>query len=193
MTIHARLTRLTSLVFLLFSLIPVGHASDWDGDLNVVLGAKRLDQDPWKPVDSQPSFGLMFDARQADWPLNLALDVYYSGDTGTADGVTRDGSTTEFNLGIRKIFRTTRTMRPFVGVGSSFIDASLKDTSAGLPHRSDSDWGAGVWIGGGIYWTLADTLNIGFNLKYSSAKVTLLDERYDAGGRMFGTVIGLTW
>ena len=49
------------------------HA-EWDGDLNVVLGAKLLD-DVWKPVDSQPSFGLMADARQSDWPLNLAVDA----------------------------------------------------------------------------------------------------------------------
>ena len=172
-------------------LLPA-HA-DWDGDLNVVLGAKRLDSDPWKPIDSQPSFGLMSDLRRDDWPLNLALDVYYSGDNGTANGITRDGSTTEVNLGIRKIFRVTQAMRPFIGVGSSFVGAHLKDSSAGQPSRSDSDTGAGVWIGGGIYWTLADALNVGFNLKYSSAKVTLLDERFDAGGKMFGTVIGLSF
>jgi hypothetical protein len=192
MTILRRLPLLFSLsAFLLTAAAPL-HA-EWDGDLNVVLGAKRLDEDPWKPVDSQPSFGLMADARQDDWPLNLAFDIYYSGDKGTASGVTRDGSTTELNIGIRKIFRTTQAMRPFVGVGSSFIRAYLKDTSAGLPERSDSDWGAGVWIGGGVYWTLADALNVGFNLKYSSAKVTLLDERFEAGGRFFGTVIGLTF
>lgn len=166
--------------------------AEWDGDLNVVLGAKQLD-DEWEPLDSQPSFGLMFDARQEDWPLNLALDLYYSGDDGTADGITREGSTMELNFGIRKIWRTERAMRPFIGVGSSFTRAELEDTSAGLPARSDSDWGAGVWIGGGIYWTLADALNVGFNLKYSNAKVTLLDESFDAGGRMFGTVIGLSW
>ena len=168
-------------------------AADWDGDMNVVFGAKRLDQDPWKPVDSQPSLGLMFDARQSDWPLNLAFDVYYSGDKGSANGVSREGATTEFNLGIRKIFRTDAAMRPFIGVGSSFNDASLKDTSGGIPERSDSKWGAGVWIGGGVYWVLAHTLNVGFNLKYTSAKVTLLDDRFDAGGRSFGTLVGLTW
>ncbi len=169
------------------------QCAEWNGDLNVVLGAKRLDEDPWKPIDSQPSFGLMFDARQSDWPLNLALDVYYSADKGTASGVTLDGSTTALNFGIRKIWRTAHTMRPFIGVGSSFVEASLKETATGVPSRSDSDWGAGVWIGGGIYWTLADAFNIGFNLKYTNAKVTLLDERFDAGGRLFGTVIGLSW
>ena len=171
---------------------PALHA-EWKGDMNVVLGAKRLDEDPWKPVDSQPSFGLMFDARQNDWPLNLAMDVYYSGDKGTAAGVSREGSTTEVNLGIRKIFRSSEAMRPFIGVGSSFVTATLKDSMSGGPSRSDSAFGAGVWIGGGVYWTLADALNIGFNLKYTSAKVTLLDNRYDAGGRFFGTVIGLSF
>jgi hypothetical protein len=197
----ARLARKSEVTrFLLIALFLTGllapsaaWCEDWTGDLNVVLGAKKLDEDPWKPIDSQPSFGLMFDARQKDWPINIALDLYYSADEGTADGITLDGSTTEFNLGMRKIWRSTQAMRPFIGVGSSFVSAHLKDTTAGLPSRSDSDFGAGVWIGGGIYWTLAEALNIGFNLKYTSAKVTLLDERHDAGGKFFGTVIGLTW
>jgi opacity protein-like surface antigen len=187
-----RLAPFLALGCLWTSLAVPAHA-DWNGDLNVVLGAKRLDEDPWKPIDSQPSFGLMFDGRQPDWPLNLALDIYHSSDQGTAGGVTRDGSTTEINPGMRKIWRAGGSLRPFVGVGSSFVRASLKDSSAGVPSRSDSDWGAGVWISGGLYWTLARSLNIGFNLKYSSAKVTLLDQRFDAGGRFFGTLIGLSW
>jgi hypothetical protein len=165
----------------------------WNGNLNVVIGAKRFSDDPWKPVDSQPSYGLMFDAGRGDWPLHLALDVYYSADKGTAEGRTRDGSTTEFDLGMRKVWRASKTFRPFIGVGSAIIQAQLKDTSVGVPARSDSDTGAGVWIGGGMYWTLARVLNIGFNLKYSTAKVTLLDERLDAGGRYFGTIVGLSW
>jgi len=187
------LKKLLTMALVLTAFVPALQADEWDGDLNVVLGAKRLDSNPWKPIDSQPSFGLMLDARQPDWPINLAFDIYHSADEGTAGGVTRDGSTTELNIGIRKIWRTDAAMRPFIGVGSSFVRATLKDTSAGLPSRSDSDGGAGVWIGGGIYWTLADALNIGFNLKYTSAKVTLLDERFDAGGRFFGTVIGLSF
>ncbi len=187
------LKRLLTVALVLSAFLPSLHATDWDGAINVVLGAKRLDQNPWEPVDSQPSFGIMLDARQPDWPLNAALDIYYSGDKGTANGISREGSTTEFNLGVRKIFRVDRAMRPFIGVGSSFVAASLKNSAAGVPSQSDSDFGAGVWIGGGIYWTLADALNIGFNLKYTSAKVTLLDNRYDAGGRFFGTVIGLSF
>lgn len=187
--ISRRLLALLAAAFLTTATVPL-HA-EWDGDLNVILGAKNL-EDRWEPVDSQPSFGLMGDLRQPDWPLNLALDVYYSGDEGTVDGIERESSTVETNIGIRKIFRASRSMRPFIGVGSTFTRATLRDSGAGV-SRSDSDWGAGVWIGGGIYWTLADALNVGFNLKYSSAKVTLLDERYDAGGRMFGTVIGLSF
>jgi hypothetical protein len=179
-------------VFFLSGAVAPTLRAEWTGNLNAVLGAKRLDNDPWGPIDSQPAFGLMFDARQDDWPLNLALDIYHSADKGTEDGVTLDGSTTELNFGIRKIWETTRTMRPFVGVGSSFVGARLKRSAAGV-SRSDSDWGAGVWFGGGVYWTLADALNIGFTLRHTSAKVTLLDERYDAGGNTFGTVIGLTW
>ena len=178
------------------SILNVHADSDtnrWTGDMNVVFGAKRFSDSPWKPIDNQPTFGLMLDARQRDWPLNIALDVYYSGDQGSADGLTREGSTTENDFGIRRIWRTSQSLRPYLGLGSALIQARLKDSSPGRPSQSDSDIGAGVWIGGGLYWTLADYFNIGFNYKYSTGKVSLLDQRLDAGGRFFGTVIGLTW
>lgn len=164
----------------------------WTGNVNLVFGAKNFHDEFWKPVDSQPGFGVMLDARQEEWPLGLAVDYFYSGDSGASGGVKKEADVSELNLGIRKVWRATRTFRPFLGVGTSLAYAKLEMTANGV-SASDSDSGAGVWVGGGLYWTLARALNVGFLYKHSTAKVTLLDERLDAGGNFFGTLVGLAW
>ena len=51
----------------------------------------------------------------------------------------------------------------------------------------------GAWIGGGMYYAATESLNIGFDLRYSKAEVTLFDEDRDAGGFRTGVTVGYHW
>jgi hypothetical protein len=51
----------------------------------------------------------------------------------------------------------------------------------------------GLWIGGGIYWRLGSRFNIGLAARYSSASVELFGVDVEAGGPMYGMLLGWGW
>ena len=75
-----------------------------------------------------------------------------------------------------------------IGGGISFINGEFS-----APWISDDDNGVGIWLGGGVYWTLAGQFNIGLEAKFSTADVTLFGVDADAGGGHFGLLIGFHW
>lgn len=93
----------------------------------------------------------------------------------------------ELNIGIRKIWDQSLNVRPFIGGGISFISGEVTYSTG----DSISDSGTGYWIGGGVYWTLNESFNIGVELKSSYAKVTPVEGlTVNAGGGHFGFFIG---
>ena len=72
-------------------------------------------------------------------------------------------------------------MRPFLGGGVDFITAKIKGTYQGQ-SAEDKDTGTGFWISGGIYWTLGKSFNLGFELGFSQATVTLFNVDGEGGG-----------
>ena len=99
-----------------------------------------------------------------------------------------ESKTSELNVGIRKIWDRSRHVRPFIGGGIAFITGEF--SGFGL---SDDDSATGFWIGGGVYWTLAEHFNIDLEAKSSSANVTLFGVEADAGGGHFGVLAGFNW
>jgi len=55
------------------------------------------------------------------------------------------------------------------------------------------DSSIGIWLNGGIYWTLGEAFNLGFELAYSHAKVTVFGEDANAGGGHAGILLGYHW
>ena len=62
----------------------------------------------------------------------------------------------------------------------------------GLRASADDD-AIGFWIGGGIYWTLGEHFNIGFDLRWSKAEVTINGVDGEAGGGHAGLLLGYHW
>ncbi|MDD5712747.1 MAG: hypothetical protein PHY31_08325, partial [Smithellaceae bacterium] len=103
---------------------------EWTGNLNLLLGTKGLDEDDWRPVDQQGEVGLECDFRHTSWPISIAVDLL--GAVGRDDKVVSgntvyvDSRTSEFSLGIKKIWDDHPSARPFVAGGLSFVRAEYK-------------------------------------------------------------------
>jgi hypothetical protein len=173
-------------------------ASDvWNVNANFLTGYKALDVDYWEPVEVQEVYGVNVDFGQKSWPVNIAIallasdrndDTYYFEDI--------EGSTIELRVGIKKIWEPTTTMRPYIGGGLAIINAEFKG-SVGDNYMndtsSDNDQGVGWYVNGGLFWTVAKHLNLGFELGYSKAAVTLYDQDGEAGGGHALFLIGYHW
>ena len=174
---------------------------DWTGNLNFFLGAKALDQDDWEPVEDQNEFGIKVDFKKQEWPMSIAIDYLSSIGDDTillydpwwgyvlADV---ESNTSELCFGVRKIWDHSPRMRPFIGVGLAMISAEATVRTWAL-SLSDDDKAMGFWIGGGIYWTLTEHFNIGFNLRWSKAEINLFDVDTEAGGTHAGLLVGYHW
>jgi hypothetical protein len=176
--------------------------TDWTGNINVFLGSKTLDDDDWDPIDKQDEFGIKVDFRQRSWPVSIAIEYSYSSDEddmliwdpffGYVD-LDIEGNTSELCFGVRKIWDHFPMVRPFIGGGIAFISAEFELSALG-DSVSDDDTAFGIWIGGGVYWTISEHFNIGLDLKWSEAQeVTLFGVDGEAGGSHFGLLVGYHW
>jgi hypothetical protein len=183
--------------------VSLASAQDqWTGNVNLFGGMKLLEKDSWEPIERQPEFGVEIDFREKHWPVNIAIDIMnarsedtvsmYDPLTGPFD-MKVSGYTTEFNVGIRKIWDEFPSFRPFIGGGLSYIQAEFKGSISGVGSASDTDSGVGIWLGGGVYFTLGEHFNLGAEIKYSDADVTLFDVNGNAGGTHYGLLTGYHW
>jgi len=184
-----------------FSMSLASAQDQWTGNVNVFVGMKNLDKDDWEPVEAQNEVGVEIDFRKKNWPVNIAIDILKSwredissiiGPFGPTD-LKVNGYTTEFNIGIRKILDEFSSVRPFIGGGLSFIKAEMDVSIKNIGSASESDSGIGIWMGGGVYFTLGEHFNLGVEVKYSDAKVTIAGVDTNAGGTHYGLLAGYHW
>jgi hypothetical protein len=174
------------------------QAQDWTGNVNAFLGSKALDEDDWKPAEDHSEFGILVDFRKKEWPVSIAIDFFHSEGDGSAYDpfsglfIDMDGETTELNAGIRKIWEQHANIRPYIGGGVALISAEVSGSSMGFTI-SDDDNAVGFWINGGVYWTIGTSFNIGLDLRYSKAEVTVVGVDAEAGGGHAGLLLGYHW
>jgi opacity protein-like surface antigen len=172
------------------------HANEnvnaWTGNVNAFLGQKTLDKDDWEPADEQAEFGVLVDFKPREWPVSIAIDLLASVDEVIVAGVTLEASTSEFDVGIRKVWQVAgSSIRPYIGGGIAFVGAEIKETS--FTNISVDDSGTGIWLNGGVYWTLGQNFNLGLQLRYSQADVTFFGTEVEAGGNHVGVIAGYHW
>ena len=181
-----------SVVFFCVSSGQARAAQEWTGNINFTLGAKALDDDDWEPVEDQGEFGINVDFRQKDWPVNIAVALIGAGAEDTYEGMDVESVTSELRFGVKKIWAPNETMRPFLGGGLALVTGDLELGYLG-DKISDDDSGLGVWLEGGVYWTIGGAFNLGFEIGYSTAEVTLFGVDVDAGGGHAGLLLGYHW
>ena len=178
---------------LLFPRAGICESNGWTGNINGYVGLKSLDETEWEPVEQHTELGILLDFRPKNWPVNIAIDYLQSDDDDT---VTMFGSplkveaeTREIDIGVRKIYETSTSLRPYIGGGLAFINGEFG--LAGL--ISEADDAVGIWLNAGLYWTLAKHFNIGVDVRYSWAEITLFNVDANAGGLHAGVLFGYHW
>jgi len=180
-----------AVTLLLYPVISNCETNGWTGNFSVFLGKKFLDEDDWKPLDDQSEIGFFLDFRPKKWPVNIAIDYLDSEEygfqniSGTITYVER--GTEEINIGIRKIFKITPNIRPYIGGGLAYIRGEFKSIT------SDDDAGTGIWIDAGLYWDFIEHFYLGVDLRYSKAEITLFGADVEAGGFHVGWMGGFRW
>lgn len=188
----------TTLSTLLFMAMPVAYADDtqtdgWTGNVSGYVGHKSVDDKDWPNLDSQASVGVISDFGKRSWPVSIAADLLFAG-TVHESGVNEDtGGTMEIHLGARKIFTLENSsFRPYLGGGVALVDAMLENENAGV-KVDDDDTTVGAWIGAGTYYAITPSFNIGLDVRYSKAEVTLFDKERETGGLHAGITAGYHW
>ncbi len=184
------------LVVGLFLVVPslafAEYDQPWTGNVKLMLGGKFLDNTNWTvggvAYDTQYEIGGMFDIRPKDWPINLAADVLYSYRTRT----TVKAGVFELNLGVRKYFEDDPKLRPYIGGGGAYMSAVLDTGLTNMTGTIDDKTGLGVWASAGISYLITDQINIGVDLRYTWAKVSIFAlTDISAGGLHAAFTIGL--
>lgn len=187
-------------VIILFFIVcfSVTTVQAWTGNLNILLGSKTLDEDYWAPAEEQETVGIQFNFKKDQWPVHLAIEYNQGSGNGIfyhhiwLQEVKVESDVMEVDIGVKKIWDTSPMMRPFLGLGGSFIKARL-DLTNNVGIRTDSENTLGIWIGGGIYWTLVNNLNLGFDVKVSFGNVMLYGINTDVGSGQSALLFGYHW
>ena len=191
-----RVTLLLAAMILVLSFSCVAFAEeDWTGNVNFFVGSKSMEETDWAPVEDQGEFGIELDFGKKSWPFNIAIDIMSSSKEEEFGALTLKGETHELNLGVRKIFDLGGP-KPFIGGGLSIISAKASATVGPLTGSADYG-GTGLWIAGGIYFTLGESFNLGLEFKHSAAKDEVVSggNSYDIelGGSHAGLILGVHW
>ena len=166
------------------------NGGELSGHISGYLGLKSMDSSEWPEIDRHFAAGVLFDLKKDSWPISIALDIMDTGAKHENDGMKELGHTTEFQLGVRKIFnKQDSKIQPYVGGGASFMYAE-QEYQANNTIRKQDDRDIGVWLGTGMYYEINPKFVLGLDLRYSHGTVTLFDEERDAGGLYTGITAG---
>jgi hypothetical protein len=167
-----------------------------EGNVNLLMGGKRLDKTEWEPQEKQAEMGIQADVQPPLWPFSLVVNFYGSNNVRKEDTPlgeeTRTASTSEMQIGVREIWHTPLLARPYIGGGVTLARSDLK-SKIGNTTVEDSDSGAGVWAELGVYWTVYGCLNLGPAIGVSSAKTKIGNQELNAGGTRFSVIVGYHW
>lgn len=193
----------------------VAPARAGEGELNIFLGQKALDDDVFDnpDVDGQFQLGLTL-SLDVNWPVHLAIDYLHSSDDATRNFVTTnplqldsDVDTTELDVGVRKFWGQNRT-RMFLGGGLAMVWLDAYQTESGTlgadaPFTTvivnDGGFGVGYWVNVGVLQRVGNHFNVGFDLRYSDADVDLRaadgssSRNVESGGSHVGVLLGYHW
>jgi opacity protein-like surface antigen len=179
-----------AIAMLLLLTTSMTHADELSGHISGYIGLKTMDSSDWPDLDTHFSMGVVFDIKRDSWPISIVLDLVDTGDKHNHDGMEDLGHTTEYQLGIRKIFMNQHSkIQPYIGGGISFMYAELEFEENNITTTQD-DRDAGGWFGAGMYYEINPKFVLGLDVRYSHGEVILFDKERDAGGIHTGVTGG---
>jgi hypothetical protein len=179
-----------ALVLLLVLTASTIKADEISGHIGGFAGLKLMDSSDWPELNTHFAMAIMFDIKKDSWPISISLDIFDTGDEYKHDGVKDLGHTTEYQLGVRKIFTDQYSkIQPYIGGGVSFLSAEQEYQDSNIKMKQDDD-GVGGWFGIGMYYDMTASFVLGLDARYSYGKVTLFDKELNAGGLYTGVTAG---
>lgn len=178
---------------LLVLAIPVAQAGDWTGNVGGSVGSKQMDDQDWGALDSHGSIGFMLDVKKKPWPVSLTYDLILSGQVEESGSVKDEAYSLEHHFGVRKTFEfESSSVRPYIGGGLALVSAGIKNTTA-TSSVDDDDSAVGAWVGTGMLVGITDGFDIGFDVRYSEADVTIFNRDIKAGGLRYALTASHRW
>lgn len=164
-------------------------AENWTGHAGLLLGEKQLDKQDWQPHETQGSVGLLIDLRPQSSPVALAVDMFGSGDEEQVDGGKQESASAELHLGARYYLPESSRFTPYAGAGLALVSVEQKLAQ----KEREEDGGLGWWAGVGVRYRITEHVDLGADLRYSRANVTLDGDELQAGGRNLALGVGYHW
>lgn len=181
------------LLTLLLPMIEASKADHWSGNISGYLGQKQLNDEDWSPLEKQMSLGMILDVKRQSWPMSIAFDLIGSADIEENGANKQEAYTIEKHLGVRKTFEPAgMPVKPYIGGGLALINAKLKDRTSSTSTSVDDD-AVGTWLGAGAYLPISSNFQLGIDVRYSQADVTLDQVEHEAGGLHWGATAGYSW
>jgi opacity protein-like surface antigen len=173
--------------------LPVAQAGDWTGSVGGSIGSKHLDDKDWGSLDSHEALGFRFDIRKKSWPVSITYDLLFSGEVDKNASLKDEAYNLENHIGIRKTFELEDSnMRPYIGGGVTLVSAEIRNETA-ITSVKDNDHGTGFWLGAGWNVGVTDKVDIGFDVRYSEAEVTIFNQDIEAGGMHYAATASYRW
>lgn len=170
-------------------------AADWQGNVGGFLGRQSLDNSDWANHDKMKSIGMIADFKTPSAPLSFAIDLIGSGDEDKFGALEQNAYSAQIHLGVRKVFEINDSaFKPYIGGGLALIHSELeqKDLVTSSSRKQD-DSANGGWFGVGTYVELSEHFQLGLDLRYSEADVTLFGKTRQAGGTQTAFTAGYHW
>jgi hypothetical protein len=179
---------------LMMAAVPVTASA---GSLDLLLGVRSFEED----VDLEPSETHDFLAIQYGIDSEkLPVHVFFALQTSEADNTfsnfsgefNRKISTTQFDLGMIKLFEQYTYLRPYVGGGFSIVKMEDEVTTVATGNStSEDDTSPGLFLNGGVYVRLGERLKVGIDLRILRlAAVDLGTLSTDANSIQLGMMVG---
>lgn len=185
--------RIAALSAALVMALPIAQANEWTGNVGGSYGRKTLDGDDWDNLDKQSEAGFMLAIKKESWPVSITYDLFVSHEEDEVGTVTNEGFTVENQFGIRKSFEWDGSrLRPYIGGGITVVSAEIETRTADSSSKDD-DWGTGYWLGAGLLFRVAESFDIGADVRYSDADVDIFGNGLEAGGMHYNLTASYHW
>jgi hypothetical protein len=141
------------------------------GNFNFLFGSRQLDESTWRPVDGQVFLGFELDTAPRKWPVRLTFGLHFSNQENLDERENLKEAMTmvEFSVGVRKLWRATPRMRPWIGGGASIVLLTHFEIDPITPETVINDGPTlGGYLAAGILWRMGKDdarFNVGIDVR----------------------------
>src|SRR5262245_11545130 len=174
---------------LCLAVVAISTPAHAEGNVNLSLGQRSLDENDYDPVDQQMFFGGTVDF-SVDWPVDLAGGLYFSRKQDSIGGTDVTASVAEMTFGVLKTWDVATNMHPFVGGGLGIVRASA-EIDDGFFNVKEDDTAPALYTEGGVYWRLTNAFNLGVSGRFTTAPgIEFAGEEFDTTYFQLGLLAG---